>query len=431
MKAILWGINYSPEATGIAPFNAELAEYLAREEVEVSVVTGFAYYPRWQKSADDRGRLYRTEQINGVKVIRSAQLLPGPGTAGASPEDYHELTFGRVRCLGVFLPRPDVYIVVIRPLFLGFCAWIATVIKRSRFVFHIQDLQPGAAVELGMVKGQRFIQALYALERFAYRRAAAVSGISGAIMDDLERKGVPARKRIYFPNWLRSSAKARATRGAFRRRFNIPEDHFLAVYSGNLGRKQGIDVLLETAQRLNGTSISMVIVGAGAEQEGLAERINALNLSGLQLLPLLDDEVYASMLVDADVGLITQASGTGRYFFPSKLLTLLQAGLPVATVADAGSELARVVSEGGFGLNVAPGRSEEFAAALSRMAGDAHLRGRLRERTKWVRRFSPNLVLPLFAHQLEHLAFDTGLQPLWESVNLRAFSASIGISYVT
>jgi colanic acid biosynthesis glycosyl transferase WcaI len=409
MKAILWGINYSPEATGIAPFNAELAEYLAREDVEISVVTGFAYYPRWEKSVADRGRLFRTEQINGVKVIRCAQYVPRPGKVSTVRRIIHELSFGLSSLLRVlFLPRPDVYIVVSPPLFLGFCAWIATVIKRSRFVFHIQDLQPGAAVELGMVKGQRFIQALYALERFAYRRAAAVSGISGAIMDELERKGVPARKRIYFPNWLRSSPTARVSRGAFRRRFNIPEDHFLAVYSGNLGRKQGIDVLLETAQQLKGTAISMVIVGAGAEQEGLSERVSALNLPGLQLLPLLDDDAYASMLVDADVGLITQASGTGRYFFPSKLLTLLQAGLPVATVADAESELARVVSEGGFGLNVAPGRSEEFAAALSRMAGDANLRERLRERTKWVRRFSPKFVLPQFAQQLEHLVFDTG-----------------------
>jgi colanic acid biosynthesis glycosyl transferase WcaI len=123
---------------------------------------------------------------------------------------------------------------------------------------------------------------------------------------------------------------------------------------------------------------------------------------------LLDDDSYASMLADADVGLITQASGTGKYFFPSKLLTLLQAGLPVATVADPESELARVVLEGGFGLNVAPGGSEEFAAVLCRMADEPDLRRRLQEKTKWVHRFSPNFVLPQFARQLEHLVLDTG-----------------------
>lgn len=409
MKAILWGINYSPEATGIAPFNAELAEYLAREDVEISVVTGFPYYPHWQKSSDDRWRLFRTDQINGVKVIRCAQYVPSPAKVNTVRRIVHELSFGLSSLVRVlFLPRPDVYIVVSPPLFLGFCAWIATVIKRSRYVFHIQDLQPGAAVELGMVKGRRFIRALYALERFAYRHAAAVSGISAGMMAELERKGLPARKRIYFPNWLRTTSAIPGARGEFRRRFNIPQDHFLAVYSGNLGRKQGIDILLDTAQRLNGTRLSMVIVGAGAEREGLAERVAALNLPGLQLLPLLDDDLYASMLADADVGLITQASGTGKYFFPSKLLTLLQAGLPVATVADTDSELARAVAEGGFGLNVLPGESEALAAALSWMAAEPELRRRLRERTKWVRRFSPNFVLPQFSQQLELLILDTG-----------------------
>ena len=112
------------------------------------------------------------------------------------------------------------------------------------------------------------------------------------------------------------------------------------------------------------------------------------------------------MLADANVGLITQASGTGQYFFPSKLLTLLQAGLPVATVADEDSELARAVGEGGFGVNVLPGDSAELATALLSMASDPALMERLRERTKWVQRFSPNFVLPQFARQLENLITD-------------------------
>lgn len=405
MKAILWGINYSPEATGIAPFNAELAEYLASEDIEISVVTGFPYYPHWRKDSKDRGRLYRTEIINGVKVHRCAQYVPA--NVSTFRRIVHELSFGLSSLLRVLtLPRPDIYIVISPPLFLGFCAWVATLLKRNRFVFHIQDLQPGAAVGLGMVKGRGFIRALYALERFAYRKAAAVSGISGGMMDELQRKGVPARKRIYFPNWLRAAPRFAAWRGGFRRRYKIPANHLLAVYSGNLGRKQGIDILIETAQRLQGSPVTMVIAGAGAEREGLAERVASLNLSGLHLLPLLDDGQYALMLADADVGLITQASGTGQYFFPSKLLTLLQAGLPVATVADEDSELARAVGDGGFGINVLPGDSSELASALLAMATDPAVMERLRRRTNWVERFSPHFVLPQFARQLENLITD-------------------------
>jgi colanic acid biosynthesis glycosyl transferase WcaI len=251
---------------------------------------------------------------------------------------------------------------------------------------------------------------LYGLERFAYRHAAAVSGISDGMMHDLQRKGLPARKRIYFPNWLRQAPPS-AVKGEFRRRFNLSPTDFLAVYSGNLGRKQGIDVLVETAQHLANEPITLVIAGAGAEREALAQHVAGLKLPRLALLPLLSDEDYALMLADADVGLITQASGTGQYFFPSKLLSLLQAGLPVATVADADSELAQAVADGGFGLNVLPGHARDLADALGRMAGDAELRKRFRERTQWVQRFNPTVVLPRFARQLEAIAGFGGQPP--------------------
>lgn len=410
MKILLWGINYRPESTGIAPYNAELAEFLVRHRHEVAVVTGFPYYPHWRKAEGDRGLLYRRESIGGVSVFRCGQYVPERVTT--LRRIAHELSFAISSLVRVlFLPRADVYVVVSPPLCLGFCAWIATRLKRSRYVFHVQDLQPGAAVGLGMVKGRGFIRVLYALERFAYRHAAAVSGISDGMLDEFRRKGVPTRRRIYFPNWSRHGAVRTAARGAFRQKYGVPENELLAVYSGNLGRKQGIDVLLEAAQRLQNEAVTILIVGAGAEREALAARVAALGLPRLRLLPLLDEADYAAMLTDADVGLITQASGTGRYFFPSKLLSLLQAGVPVATVADADSELARAVVDGGFGVNVAPGGAADLADALVRLGREPAWREQLRRRTRWVQRFSPSLVLPQFARQLEEIGEIAGGAP--------------------
>lgn len=411
MKIILWGINYRPESTGIAPFNAELAEYLASGDNEVAVVTGFPYYPRWRKAVADQGRLFSRDEINGVTVYRCAQYVPQKVTT--KRRILHELSFGVVSLLRVlFLPRADLYLVVSPPLFLGVCAWIVTRLKQSRYVFHVQDLQPGAAVGLGMVRNRGFIRMLYALESFAYRRAAAVSGISSGMMEELKRKGVRSRRRVYFPNWLRRGDAPQAEPGDFRRRFDVPAEHLLAVYSGNLGRKQGIDVLLEAAKQLGAEAehsparqVTILIAGAGAERAALEERVKAEHLPQLRLLPLLNDADYAAMLIDADVGLITQATGTGQYFFPSKLLSLLQAGLPVVTVADGDSELARAVADGGFGVNVAPGRADELAAMLERFAADRDAVRHLANRTHWVHRFSPTVVLPQFVLELERIVY--------------------------
>jgi len=70
MRVIVWGINYAPEVTGIAPYNVALCEFLRRRGDDVEMVATFAYYPMWRKQAKDRRRLYRTDNINGGPVRR-------------------------------------------------------------------------------------------------------------------------------------------------------------------------------------------------------------------------------------------------------------------------------------------------------------------------------------------------------------------------
>ena len=119
MRIVVWGINYAPEVTGIAPYNAGLCRYFAAQGHDVRMVTTFAYYPQWQKSAADRGRLYRTDHDEaGVPVHRCWHYVPArPSTMRRI---LHEFSFGVTSWLRLLsLPRADVYVVVSPPLILG------------------------------------------------------------------------------------------------------------------------------------------------------------------------------------------------------------------------------------------------------------------------------------------------------------------------
>lgn len=48
MKILLYGINYSPELTGIGKYSGEQARWLAAQGHAVRVVTAPPYYPQWQ-----------------------------------------------------------------------------------------------------------------------------------------------------------------------------------------------------------------------------------------------------------------------------------------------------------------------------------------------------------------------------------------------
>ena len=370
MRILVWGINYAPEPTGIAPYNVALCRFLRERGHDAQMLTAFPYYPNWEKRPGDRGQFFRTDVLDGVPVHRCWHYVPRRATP--LRRILHEGSFvatslGR----GLMLePPPDVVVVVSPPLLLGAAAWAFGRLWAGRtvpYIFHVQDLQPDAAVGLGMVKPGRFTRVLYALEHFVYQHAARVSGISEGMLRAFAEKGVPAARRVLFPNPIEFPDPAGLPpRGRWRARQGFAADDFLAVYAGNLGVKQGLEVLVEAAGRVRaGGRLRIVLVGGGAQRDRLADALVLRpGAANVRLLPLQDDAAYREMMVDTDLCLITQQSGTGQFFFPSKLLSALSFARPVLAVADADSELAHAVTEGGFGVVVPPGDPVGLAAAL-------------------------------------------------------------------
>jgi len=399
MRVIVWGINYAPELTGIAPYNVALCEFLRAKGDDVEMVTAFAYYPVWRKREEDRHRLFRTDIRNGVPVHRCWHFVPGK--VSAWKRILHEATFVLTSTLRVLsLRRADVYVIVSPPLLLGAAAWLVT--RRAPFVFYVKDLQPDAAVGLGMLKSGWFTRILYWLEAFAYQHAARVSGISDEMLTILRGKGVPEAKLILFPDGVvLPEAGAISPRGKFRGKYGFSSDEFLAIYSGNLGVKQGLYILLDAAELLK-PGIRIVLCGDGAERGAIEKSLQDRHLTNVTMLPLQSDEDYRALLVDANISLITQQSGSGNAFFPCKLLMTLAYSSPVLTVADPGSALAGAVADGKFGMNIVPGRPDLLASALMDLSHD---RERLRAWGKagrdYIGRFEQDKVINQFASVLQ------------------------------
>lgn len=406
MRIIVWGINYAPEITGIAPHNVALCEFLQRRGQDVEMVTTFAYYPAWRKRPEDRYSFYRTDCINHVPVHRCWHFVPE--RVSAWKRILHEGTFVLTSTLRVLtLKRADVYVIPSPPLLLGLAAWFVTSLKRAPFVFHVQDLQPDAAVGLGMLRTGWFTRALYWLEAFAYEHAVRVSGISEEILDAFRRKGVAETKLILFPNGVALPDSTEIIEpGRFRAKNGLRTDDFLAIYAGNLGVKQGLNILLDAAERLRvDRHIRIVLCGDGAERASLEKNVRERALDNVLMLPLYSGRDYHELLVDADISLITQQSGSGNSFFPSKLLITLAHSSPVLTVADEESALARAVNEGRFGINLIPGKPDSLAETLRGLAAD---RARLKDwgeaGREYVKRFEQTGVLGRFLAELESLA---------------------------
>jgi colanic acid biosynthesis glycosyl transferase WcaI len=408
MRISIVSINYAPEATGIAVYSRGMAEYLVRNGHEVVVHTGFAYYPTWRKSPGDRGRLYRRERLNGVDVRRTYLYVPAhPSVIGRI---IHEATF-IVGALVAYLAarRADLTIVVSPPMPLGLPLLLGARLKGSQSIFHVQDLQPDAALDLGMLRPGLLASILFAMEAACYRWADYVSTISKGMLDRIRSKGVDARKLLVFRNWANDRAVQPLDRmTGFRREWSL-EGCFVVLYSGNMGVKQGLDILLDAAGYLAVFhDIVFLIVGDGGEKERLVAAARVRGLLNVRFQPLQPFERLAELLATADVSVIPQRGGLSDIVLPSKLCNHLASGRPVVVTADPGSDLAQIVSSGPCGLVVPPEDAPALAAAILQLRDQADRRERFGRNAVRVMRamLSEEAVLDGFAATLERIARD-------------------------
>jgi colanic acid biosynthesis glycosyl transferase WcaI len=361
MKVLIISINYWPEVTGIGAFTTYRAEYLASAGHDVVVCTTFPYYPEWKVAPGYSGKLLASETRNGVRIRRSYAYVPRRPTAAR--RILHEASFVASAMARAFAcERPDVLLVISPPLGLAVPAILLSRLWRIPYVFDVEDLQPDSAADLGMLPGP-VVKLLYSLESAAYRNARLVTTITANMQERIRSKGVPSEKvALIEPRMDESLSDIGPEIGqAFRARHKI-DGKFLVTYSGNIGIKQKLDVVIDAAaMHRNDDSMLFLIVGDGADRARIQTRASELRLSNLRFLPLLDEGEFRGLLSASDVCLVTQQKTASEIAFPSKIVTYLAAGCPVIASVSYESEVARITMESGAG---AVAEAEDGAALL-------------------------------------------------------------------
>jgi colanic acid biosynthesis glycosyl transferase WcaI len=363
MSIVVWGINYAPEKIGISPCNVALCEFLARKKFDVTMLTAFSYYPSWKKRKEDASKIFETETINDVRVLRCWHYVPE--RVSPAKRILHELSFAvcsffRALCL----PKPELWIVVSPPLLLALAIRLVCFFRGGRYLLHLQDLQPDAAIHLGMIRSPRFIRVLRTAELAGYRGAWRISVITSGMRDLLSKRGVAGEKLILFPNG--TYPREPAVEGKFRVAYSLNKASFLVVYSGNIGVKQGLHNVVESFRHVRNGAIQLIICGEGAEKQRLLEF--ASDMPNVQFADLLEGEEYNKMLKDANLMIVTLAPGSGSSFFPSKLFSACAAGKAIVAICDSDSELAHIVQKNSCGVVVPHGGCKKLAATLDDLA---------------------------------------------------------------
>lgn len=402
MKILIHGINFAPELTGIGKYTGEMSAWLAARGHEVRVVTAPPYYPQWRISEGHANR-WGKERRGNLRVYRCPLWVP------ARPSGWkrllHLASFAVSSfpvMLGQCFWRPDWVVVIEPPLMCAPQALLTARLGGAHAWLHVQDFEVDAAFGLGVIRAGWLRKFASGIEQWLMRRFDKVSTISPRMREKLHEKNVEHGRTVLFPNWVDTEMIfPQDAPSSMRAELGIADDRIVALYSGNMGEKQGLEVVLDAAKQLaHRADIQFVLCGEGAAKGRLRDGYG--DTPNVIWLPLQPAERLNDLLNMADIHLLPQRADAADLVMPSRLTGMLASGRPVVATAYPGTQVAETVRS--CGIVTDPGCARDLAQAVTQMADDGMMRALLGQKARYyaATHLEKNAVLAKFEQDMLH-----------------------------
>ena len=338
------GLNFAPEDSAIGLYSSEWVNQLESDGHNVTVVTGFPYYPQWSvfKQYKNKPRFLQ-EYIGGTKILRYRQYVPKAPTFFKRIVHIIDFTVGSL--FNLFkIKKCDLVIAVVPFTTSAFLGWIQKKRFNSKFWIHIQDFELDAALKSKKEPkvGPAF-SLMFRLESWLFRKPDIVSTISHSMIDTLRKKSNSSS--FYLPNWVNPDAINPATANFHR---YINSSKIVLLYSGNIGEKQDWNSFVEFCNDINQNNYEIIIVGDGSKKNWLLER--TVHLPNIKHYPPVPYSELSDLLCSVDIHLLFQKPDFLDLVMPSKVLGMMASAKPSLIIGHRESEINSVFKSNNIGL---------------------------------------------------------------------------------
>lgn len=371
------GINYAPELTGIGKYTTEFCEYLTINGFNVNVITGHPYYPTWKNLSNNKTIAFYKENISGVNVWRCPHYIPNPQiTIQRIMQDFSFFVnvFILINYFFIKRRRFDTVFVVSPSILSGLNAlWYKFWNKNSKLIYHIQDLQLDAALNLGLIKNKIIASSIKKIELFILENVDLVSTISEGMLDNIQKKSNKIKQIELFPNWANfKKIYPCAPSDYFYSKLSIPRNKKIVLYSGSIGEKQGLGVVIDCVYVLNklDKDFHFIITGSGPYFNELSQIVKDSMKESIQFFPLMSNEDYNMLLNIAWVHLVFHKHELKDMLMPSKVASIAASGGAVIVNAVKNTSLYNLIHNYKFGFIIEPNNPEALVEVLLKLDED-------------------------------------------------------------
>ncbi len=385
LKIALVVDKFYPEVGAAAVQYYELGRSLTKLGHEVFVLTTT---PRYIKNSSyncrsiKNGRWYNEEIFENMQLLRIKVPEIDKSRLIRRALEHFYLSFRMKKIIDILVSsgrKPDVLLIYSPPLPLSLVGIYSQRKYGIPYVLNVQDLFPKEAIQMGILKNKLAIRYFENIEKKAYKNAAAIvvhSERNARYIKQVE----PSKDTFVIENWVDED---RITPGPRINKFSIQHgliDKFVVSFAGTIGFAQDVKSIIESAALLREyKNIVFIIVGDGARKKEAENLIEKYGLNNVKLLPPVPPDEYPLILHSSDVSLATLIKDLRTPVVPSKIVSIMSAGIPVIASLDLNSDAHELIRRANCGFSYPPEKPEAIKEAILTLYKNPDLKIKLGE----------------------------------------------------
>ena len=370
MKLLFLSDNFPPESNAPASRTYEHCKEWVEAGIDVTVITCNPNFPFGKTYDGYKNKLYQTEEVDGIKIIRVWSYMSENKGAIKRILDYSSYAV-MAFFAGLFV-RTDLIVATSPQLFtaLGGCALAK--VKRKPWIFELRDLWPEGIKDTGAIKNTKILNFLTKMELCLYRKSTHVVTVSKGLKENLSSRGIlPSKIDIVTNGANLELFEAREKSETILNELRL-QNKFIFGYIGTHGLAHGLEFIINCIKEIDDKRMHFLFIGTGAKKEAVVSLANQLGLKNVTFL----DPVSKSEVVDyisvIDVALVPLTkTDIHASLIPSKIFESASMRKPILLGVEGESK--QIIETYNAGIAFEPENKEAFLAGVDKLAHDTVL----------------------------------------------------------
>ncbi|GAA4280188.1 glycosyltransferase family 4 protein [Gaetbulibacter aestuarii] len=365
MNILFLSDNFYPEVNAPATRTYEHCRAWVKHGVKVTVITGVPNFPDGIVFKGYKNKLYQTEIIDGIRVIRIWTYISENKGFIKRIIDYLSFMISSF-IAGLFI-KTDIIIATSPQFFTSISGRWLSFFKRKPWVMEVRDLWPESIIAVGAMKEGLVIRYFQYLERKMYQTASKIV----VVTDDFKKKLIESHHI--------DSAKICVVKNGANLKLFKPQDKnqnlleqlelknkFIVGYVGTHGLAHALDFILKAAKKIKDKNIHFLFIGSGAKKVELLKLKEELSLTNVTMLDPVNKEMVKEYISVMDVGLVNLKKSTAfKSVIPSKIFENIAMHKPILLGVEGESKV--MVEKYKVGEFFEPENENEFLQKLTLM----------------------------------------------------------------